>query len=566
MASFISKTSLPLLAYFARNYPKQSLTVIIALVCAALAETLGIGALLPLVTIVLDQGVSSTETSTIHGIVDTIFQAIGIKPTLGVLLTVVVAMIFTKSTIVFLALRYTSFVAADIARQFQMELINALMKAQWQYFSGLSLGAISNSIASEAQRAGHSYMLAGRASASLIQAIIYISAAFLVSWELSVLAVVLGGTFAFLVKGLIGVARKTGQDLSTTMDDLLSELNQSLNAAKPLKAMGMEERFCEQLNKETAAVVSARKKQYESSLLLQIIYEPVIILCLAIGLFYVLAYTDTPVSLVILLAFLFQRLMGYISLTQSHYQNMIQNENAVWSMQKQIEQARAMREHISGKESPAYNDAIEFSNVHVQYKDGNKVLKDFSCNFPYKKLSILFGPSGVGKTTLIDSILGLVPISAGKITIDGKNLSDIDLFTWRQMTSYVPQDNFLFHDTVRWNVTLGGDGYNDDEVILALKKASAYDFVMALPDSLNSIVGERGGKLSGGQRQRIILARALIRKPKLLILDEPTSALDKENEKIIFDVLKELSETMAIILISHNENVLTLTDHVVRLK
>ncbi len=558
----LPKSSLPLLGYFAKNYPKQSAMVVGALILAAFAETLGIGALLPLVTTVLGQGAGGESSETLNNI----FHTVGLEPTLGILLTIVVGMICTKATIVFFALRYAGFVSADIARQFQMRLINALMKAQWQYFSGLSLGVISNSIAAEAQRAGHSYMLAGRALAAFIQTIIYIAAAFFVSWQLSVLAIILGGVFAFLVKGLMNVARKTGQDLSTTMDDLLSQLNQSLNAAKPLKAMGMEDRFCEQLEKETDAVVTARKQQYQSGLLIQIIYEPVIIVSLAIGLYYVLTFTQTPVSHVILLAFLFQRLMGYVSQTQSHYQNMVQNENAVWTMQRQIEQAQEMRESLPGKEHAVFSDKVIFNNVDIAYANGKKVFKKFSCEIPHKKLTVLFGPSGVGKTTLIDAVLGLIPISSGDVTIDGKDLLKIDLFEWRQMTGYVPQDNFLFHDTVRWNVTLGDKIYTDAEIIEALEKASAKDFVMDMPDGLDTVVGERGGRLSGGQRQRIILARALIRKPKLLILDEPTSALDKENEKMIFSVLKDLSSSMAIILISHNENVFNLTDHVIRLK
>jgi ATP-binding cassette, subfamily C, bacterial len=142
----------------------------------------------------------------------------------------------------------------------------------------------------------------------------------------------------------------------------------------------------------------------------------------------------------------------------------------------------------------------------------------------------------------------------------------MDIQKWREMIGYVPQDNFLFHETIRWNVTLGEQGHNDSDIWAALKQASAEDFVKAAPDGLDMTVGERGGKLSGGQRQRIIIARALIRKPQLLVLDEPTSALDKENEKIVFSVLKDLSCSMAVVLISHNEHVLSLADQTIQIK
>lgn len=565
--SEVARSSLPLLGYFARNYPRQSVTVILSLLLAAFAETVGIGAMLPLISIVIGKDFSMEQKDgAIQAFVDRAFQTAGMQPTLETLLILIVGTILLKSGIVFLSMRYTGYVAANIAQQFQMSLINALMRAQWQYFSGLSIGTISNAIASEAQRAGHSYMLAGRAISSFIQAIIYISAAFLVSWELSALAIALGIVLAVSVKGLMHSVRKTGHDLSKTMDELLSQLNQSIGGAKPLKAMALEQKFCNQLEKVTLAVDSARKKQYSAGLFLQIVYEPTIIICLAIGLYYVLTFTQTPVPKVILLAFLFQRLMGYVNLAQSHFQNMIQNESAVWSMQRQISEAHAMQEQSIGQKSPELKDGIQLEDVVIAYANGKEVFNGFNCWIPYKKLTVLFGASGIGKTTLTDAILGLIPLSRGKIMIDGQNLTEIDTIQWRSMVGYVPQDNFLFHDTIYWNVTLGDAKYSERDVTLALERASALGFVMEMPQKFFTVVGERGGKLSGGQRQRIILARALIRNPRLLILDEPTSALDKENEKVIFDVLKNLSESMAIILISHNEDVLKIADNVVELK
>lgn len=562
-----TKNSLPLFFYFGKKYPQESLVVILSLLLAAFAETLGIGALLPLITIVIgNSGDAAQQTSLLQESINQTFESIGLSPSLETLLATVVFMILLKSGIVFLAMRYAGHIAADIARQFQVDLIRSLMKAEWQYFSGLSLGVASNSIAAEAQRAGHSYMLAGRALAAFIQALIYIGAAFLISWKLSILAILLGGLLTLSLKRFIHIVRKTGQDLSTTMDNLLSQLNQSLTGAKPLKAMGLEEHFCTQLEKQTSDVVTARKKQYEAGLFLQIIYEPVVIICLAIGLYYVLEFTQTPVSTVILLAFIFQRLMGYISLAQSHYQNMVQNENAVWSMQRQIREANAAVEILNGYESPHLNHQIQLQNVDIRYKNGMMVFEKFSCLIPFPKLTVIFGPSGVGKTTLVDAILGLIPVEAGTIKVDDNDLKNLNILEWRSMIGYVPQDSFLFHDTVRWNVTMGDSSYSDSDIKTALSQSAATDFIETLPDRMDTIVGERGGKLSGGQRQRIILARALIRKPKLLILDEPTSALDKENEKIIFDALKRLSSQISIILISHNENTLNFADHVIKLK
>ncbi len=392
--SAFNKTSIDLLSYFAKNCPRQSINVILALLAAAAAETLGISALLPLISVVLEDGGGSAFA---HDFVAGAFNYVGLEPNLQTLLTVIVVMITLKSVIIFFAMRYTGYVAADIARAFQLKLIDALMKAQWQFFSGLSSGIVSNAIASEAQRAGHAYMLAGRALSGIIQAGIYLAVAFFISWKLSLFAILMGGILGFLVRGLMHSARQTGEALSQRMDSLMTEVSESLQGAKPLKAMAQEDRFYAQLEKETLDVVGARKKQYHFSLLQQMVSEPATILFLAVGLYFVLTHTDTKVSEVVVLAFLFQRLMGYITTAQSHYHNMIQNESAVWSILQQIDHAHQMKEGGSEGVVPQFEKQIAFVNVAIAYKEGKEVFNNFSAVIPARSLIVLFGPSGAGK-------------------------------------------------------------------------------------------------------------------------------------------------------------------------
>src|SRR5690606_21587447 len=150
--------------------------------------------------------------------------------------------------------------------------------------------------------------------------------------------------------------------------------------------------------------------------------------------------------------------------------------------------------------------------------------------FPKGKLTTLIGPSGAGKTTLSDVLLGLVRPRSGQILVDGVPLEELNLEQWRELVGYVPQELFLFHDTVMNNVTLGDPHITPEEVREALEAAGAWSFVEQLPQGMDTVVGERGTLLSGGQRQRISIARALVRKPKLLLLDEVTSALDPATE------------------------------------
>ena len=179
---------------------------------------------------------------------------------------------------------------------------------------------------------------------------------------------------------------------------------------------------------------------------------------------------------------------------------------------------------------------------------------------------IISSPSGAGKTTLLDILIGLhIPLS-GEMLIDGINLMDLDIKKWRSSIGYVPQDMFIFHDTIANNISLGDPVLNTSMVENALKAAGAWEFISALPDGIQTSIGERGLKLSGGQRQRISIARALVADPQLLILDEATTALDPTTEKNILSTLRKLSDKgITIVAVSHQSAVLDVADQAFQL-
>ena len=177
---------------------------------------------------------------------------------------------------------------------------------------------------------------------------------------------------------------------------------------------------------------------------------------------------------------------------------------------------------------------------------------------------MLTGPSGAGKTTIADIILGLYRPDRGRVLLDGWPLDEIDVHGWRRLVGYVPQELALFHDTIFANVALGDRKIGEADVRQALELAGAWTFVAGLPDGVMTLVGERGTKLSGGQRQRIALARALVSKPRLLILDEVTSALDPDTEWQIVQGIRELADAMAVLAITHRPAFLEVADRLYR--
>lgn len=246
---------------------------------------------------------------------------------------------------------------------------------------------------------------------------------------------------------------------------------------------------------------------------------------------------------------------------QKTYQSLAYYEPFYHQAQKRRQAALDNAEYTEGTKAPEFSKLIKVQDL-VLSLGGRKILNGASFEIPAGSVTTIFGPSGAGKTTLTDVLLALYRPDSGSILIDGVSLNEIDLIAWRHEIGYVPQELFLFHDTVLLNVTLGDDSIDQETANDALRRAGAWDFIAALPDGVNTVVGERGAKLSGGQRQRIAIARALARQPRLLILDEPTTALDPVTEREICQTLRALAGDVTILAISHQPALTEIADHV----
>lgn len=212
--------------------------------------------------------------------------------------------------------------------------------------------------------------------------------------------------------------------------------------------------------------------------------------------------------------------------------------------------------------------AKELCMEHVvfQYPEGqHEVLQDVSFTVPKGSFVGVVGPSGAGKTTFVDILLGLLTPTGGKITVDGEDIQS-NIRGWQANLSYVPQSIYLIDGTIKDNVALGvaPEDFDEELMIRVLKMAELYDFVQELPHGVDTMVGERGVKLSGGQRQRIGIARALYHKPEVLVLDEATSALDNDTEKSITDTILKLKGQITIIAIAHRVSTLENCDFKVK--
>jgi ATP-binding cassette subfamily B protein len=211
---------------------------------------------------------------------------------------------------------------------------------------------------------------------------------------------------------------------------------------------------------------------------------------------------------------------------------------------------------------------VDFTNVTFRYADSSDTTTISNLTLaikPGERIG-LAGHSGGGKTTLTKLLLRFADVTDGSISIDGQNISEVTQDSLRSAIAYVPQEPYLFHRSLRDNIAYARPDATDDEVLQAIKRANAYEFVKELPDGLDTIVGERGVKLSGGQRQRIAIARAILKDAPILILDEATSALDSESEKLIQGALEKLMKGRTSIVVAHRLSTISKLDRIVVLK
>lgn len=210
------------------------------------------------------------------------------------------------------------------------------------------------------------------------------------------------------------------------------------------------------------------------------------------------------------------------------------------------------------------SESLEFRNVDFAYEE-KAVLKDISFNLEKGKVLALVGPSGGGKSTIADLIPRFYDPNNGEIILDAKPLKEYDIHSLREIIGVVTQESILFNDTVRENITLGQEA-TEEEIIAAAKTANAHQFISALEDGYETVIGDRGSKLSGGQRQRLSIARALLKNPPILILDEATSALDSQSEKLVQEAIYNLMKNRTTLVIAHRLSTIQNADEILVIK
>ena len=370
---------------------------------------------------------------------------------------------------------------------------------------------------------------------------------------------VIGALMAWALHFLVRIARKAGRRQTQRSRELVTLLVDSLNNIKPLRAMAKEGEFAQFLERKVGSVRKALRREVVAQQALKNGNELLAAMFLGGGFFVAIAIWQVPIVELVVVGVLLKRTSNGIAKIQQLFQQAVAVEMPYLEVSAFIADAERAPERDLGQRQATLERGCRLEKVSFWHGE-TQILDDVSLDIPAGCVTVLMGPSGAGKTTLADIILGLYAPNQGRVLIDGVPLEEIDLHSWRRLVGYVPQDLVLFHDSIQANVAMGDRQVGEAQVRRALQMAGAWEFIEAMPEGMRTHVGAGGAKLSGGQRQRIALARALVGHPKLLVLDEVTSALDPHTERQICANVRQLAGDVTVLAITHRPALLEIAD------
>jgi ATP-binding cassette subfamily C protein len=495
------------------------------------------------------------------------FAAVGVRPTLRTVLAAWVAAVALGAVLAayrsVLVVRYR----LEFVDRLRNRLYRAVARAQWQHLLSLRRSDVLSDLTVSVNFVGQGVLAVLTLAVTAIVVAVQLAVAVRISVPITALATATGILLAVMVSPLVSRSRRLGRELVDNTRDVLATTTGFLDGLQLAKTHGMESshvRTFDQAVHRTRDSQIAYAAATARANALQLIVSAGV---MAVLVLVAIERFQAPLAELVVLAFIFARIVPQIV---SFQQQLHHGAQALPAYQKVMELVSSCE---GSEERPPTRDVaprldigsgVRLDNVSFRYPSAvTDALQHVTLEVPSKRTTALVGPSGGGKTTLAALAVGLLTPSAGTVIVDREPLDGDRVSAWRAAVGVVPQEPFLFHDTIRSNLAWAEPDAPEAQMWAALATAAAADFVAALPDGLDTVVGDRGMRLSGGERQRIALARALLRSPDLLVLDEATSALDSEHERAIRDALAALQGEVTMLVIAHRLSTVSHADNVV---
>lgn len=546
-----------------KTHPVLSMLSLISLLLTAIAEGVSMGMIVPILSKLAGDGGDNIFSDTVGNMA----AYFGIEFNAQNLLLILLVALTTRFAMQACQMYVSRRLISTISYEMRQRSFSGIMGASLSYSQSRKIGDVVASVFTSSLQAGGAIDNIFNIVIGLAFCGIYLTLNLILSVELTVIALSLVAFVTIVILPRFRYSVKIGQEHKNLTDEITTFLIDKLDGIKTVKTFMLSERFENAFDKVSDRYRTMDIKTQINRIFTNLSLEP-LISYLAIGL-SVYAYTVLDMSLALIGSFfiILYRMMPQLRQVVNGWLEFV-NRIEHFSHIETLSNDAPLTEPDDGSvDIERLSSGIQMNDLtFVHPKSTAPAVNDVSLNIPALSFCALVGESGGGKSTLIDLLLRHHRPTKGHISVDGINLNDARIGSWRKLVAVVDQDGHLFNDTIANNIRFGCEDASDDEVRDAAQRAHAAEFIEAMPDGYDTVVGDRATRLSGGQRQRVTLARALIRKPAVLILDEATSALDSESERIIQDAIFALSKKITIIAIAHRLSTVRHADKIVMLK
>jgi ATP-binding cassette subfamily C protein len=552
----------PYLRALARAMPGHLALAVVLTALGALTEGVGLLVLVPLLHLIgvdVEQG----SVGQVARWVAAAFAWLGLPLNLTSVLVLYVALIAGDASLRrWQAVTYCALQVGSTAH-LRTRLHRVVTRASWLQLMRCRASDLTHAMTAQVERIGHGTQLLLSMVRDVMLTAVYLGVTLYVSPPVTGLVVAAGLVLMLVLGRRARAATRLGQAMTRVGGEAYRAVMEHLGGIKMAKSYGAEERSIRLFSELASMVARTNLRAATAHADAKCRFDIGAALVLGVVLYVAIAVLATPAAVILVLLFAFARVMPLVSGFEQSVQQfltMLPDFTAVLALEDRL--ARHEEAGPARREPVGLRQAVRLDAVSFQYEDSAEpALVSISLTIPAGQTTAIVGPSGSGKSTLADLLLGLLVPGRGRVLVDGTPLTPELLPAWREQIGYVPQDSFHFHDTVRANLMWARPGASQAELEKALEIAAA-GFVARLPQGLDTVLGDRGIRLSGGERQRIALARALLRRPAMLILDEATSNLDSENERRVQEAIERLHGRLTILVITHRLTTVRLADSI----
>jgi ATP-binding cassette, subfamily B, bacterial MsbA len=548
---------LPLL----RGY-KRLLPVIVVLgLLASVMEGASLALLIPLLDVLaVHSGTVARNSSVVVHLQNLVDSVPASMRVLAVVLAIFAAICF-KNLISYANVAAFSYIDSRVGHDLRVRLFDRVLNVPYARIEDFSPGNLMNLLETETWRTSQALKVLFIAITSACTAVIFVPLLFLLSWRLAVLALLSLAILAPAVSFVTRQVRALGERVASANSDLAARMWSSLNGLRVIHLFSRE--AFERNRFEDASRVSC-----DLSLRLSLIFgrngpaAEILIMAVIAGLALLVEAHMVDIATLSAFVLILYRLQPRIRDLISSRVSLAGFEGSVVAVTSFLESDVPVPAR-SGRLHPVSWRKIRFEDVTFRYnKQETPALENVAFEISAGSTVAIVGSSGAGKSTLIDLLLGFRDAQSGRVMIDDAEIDDLDCVAWRSRFAVVNQDPYIFDETIRFNIQYGRSGTDQREMVEAAKLACADSFISALPDGYDTLVGERGVRLSGGQRQRLVLARALARRPEILVLDEATNALDSVTEQAFQQALEHFRRSHTVIIVAHRLSTIQQADHI----